>query len=93
MSTTVTRHSCPPAATAAAAAAAAGGGDGGGGVGSSFFFIPRLASAVARRVRESEPLVFICSGACASALRFKRASAAELHYHYTWRSRFPVNRL
>jgi hypothetical protein len=53
---------------------------------------PRLASAVARRARESEPLVFICSGACASALCFKRASAAE-HHNYTRRcSLFPVNR-
>ena len=43
--------------------------------------IPRLASAVARHARESEPLVFIWSGACASALRFKRASAAEHPKH------------
>jgi hypothetical protein len=56
---------------------------------------PRLASAVARRALESDPLAlfFICSGAWDSALRFKRASAEEHHNHYTRRSRFPVNRL
>jgi hypothetical protein len=40
---------------------------------------PRLASAVARRARKSDPIdfAFICSGACASPLRFKRAFAEE----------------
>ncbi len=45
---------------------------------------------------ETEPRVFafICSGACANALRFKRASAAEHHNYYTWRCfLFFVNRL
>jgi hypothetical protein len=46
---------------------------------------PRLASAFSRRARESEPLVFIWSGACASALRFKCASAAEHHNNHTRR--------
>jgi hypothetical protein len=45
----------------------------------------------------SEPIVlfcFICSGACASALRFKRAFTEEHHYYYAWRLLlFPVNRL
>ena len=50
--------------------------------------------AVARRARKSGRLVFafICSGACASALRFKRAFAEE-HQDYTWCLLFPVNRL
>ncbi len=44
--------------------------------------ILRLASAVARRVRKSLPLIlFICSGACVSAPCFKRASATE-HPNY-----------
>jgi hypothetical protein len=48
----------------------------------------------ARRAREIEPLVcFICSGACVSALRFKRASSAEHHKNYPRRSsRFLRNR-
>ena len=65
----------------------------------------RLASVVASRARESEPLAllcfallrffnFICSGACASALRFTRAFAAE-HHNYPQSHTFsflPVNR-
>ncbi len=59
----------------------------------------RLASAVARRARESDPLdfAFICSGACASSLRFKRAFAEEHHniHDATFPRRllFPENRL
>jgi hypothetical protein len=47
------------------------------------------------RVKASRLLLFcfIWSGACASALRFKRASAAEHHFLETGRSLFPVNRL
>jgi hypothetical protein len=36
---------------------------------------------------------FICSGACSSALRFRRASAAEHHHNYPRRSLFALNRL
>ena len=53
-----------------------------------------IAPAVAAPPALCFVFAFICSGACASALRFKRASAAELPNHYTWRcSLFALNRL
>ncbi len=54
----------------------------------------RLTSVIARRANECEfVFAFICSGACASALRFKRAFAEEHHQDYPWCSLFLVNRL